>query len=137
MWGVWTSFFDDKMTMTDVYTMFFRTSMNVPRIMGYLLAYLYQSVIIYGKKITKQDIENASEKYYEDNIDAFFRSSTYCLLSIEEKRNIAQLKKVRDAIVDQAKEIKRQIDRKVVPKKQLHIVVIFMCYKILKSIWNR
>lgn len=116
MWGVWTSFFDDKMTMTDVYTMFFRTSMNVPRIMGYLLAYLYQSVIIYGKKITKQDIENASEKCYEDNIDAFFRSSTYCLLSIEEKRNIAQLKKVRDAIVDQAKEIKRQIDRKVVPK---------------------
>ena len=55
-------------------------------------------------------------RYYEDNIDAFFRSSTYCLLSIEEKRNIAQLKKVRDAIVDQAKEIKRQIDRKVVPK---------------------
>ena len=107
--GSMDQFFDDKMTMTDVYTMFFRTSMNVPRIMGYLLAYLYQSVIIYGKKITKQDIENASEKYYEDNIDAFFRSSTYCLLSIEEKRNIAQLKKVRDAIVDQAKEIKRQI----------------------------
>ena len=68
------------------------------------------------KENYKQDIENASEKYYEDNIDAFFRSSTYCLLSIEEKRNIAQLKKVRDAIVDQAKEIKRQIDRKVVPK---------------------
>lgn len=107
--GSMDQFFDDKMTMPDVYTMFFRTSMNVPRIMGYLLAYLYQSVIIYGKKITKQDIENASEKYYEDNIDAFFRSSTYCLLSIEEKRNIAQLKKVRDAIVDQAKEIKRQI----------------------------
>lgn len=107
--GSMDQFFDDKMTMTDVYTMFFKTSMNVPRIMGYLLAYLYQSVIIYGKKITKQDIENASEKYYEDNIDAFFRSSTYCLLSIEEKRNIAQLKKIRDAIVDQAKEIKRQI----------------------------
>ena len=107
--GSMDQFFDDKMTMPDVYTMFFRTSMNVPRIMGYLLAYLYQSVIIYGKKITKQDIEKASEKYYEDNIDAFFRSSTYCLLSIEEKRNIAQLKKVRDAIVDQAKEIKRQI----------------------------
>ena len=86
--GSMDQFFDDKMTMIDVYTMFFRTSMNVPRIMGYLLAYLYQSVIIYGKKITKQDIENASEKYYEDNIDAFFRSSTYCLLSIEEKPKV-------------------------------------------------
>ena len=58
--GSMDQFFDDKMTMPDVYTMFFRTSMNVPRIMGYLLAYLYQSVIIYGKIITKQDIENAS-----------------------------------------------------------------------------
>lgn len=98
--GSMDQFFDDKMTMTDVYTMFFRTSMNVPRIMGYSLAYLYQSVIIYGKKITKQDIENASEKYYEDNIDAFFRSSTYCLLSIEEKRNIAQLQEELDDFIN-------------------------------------
>lgn len=33
--GSMDQFFDDKMTMPDVYTMFFRTSMNVPRIMGY------------------------------------------------------------------------------------------------------
>ena len=69
--GEYGPVFDDKMTMTDVYTMFFRTSMNVPTYYGIFAIYLYQSVIIYGKKITKQDIENASEKYYEDNIDAF------------------------------------------------------------------
>lgn len=104
-------YFDEKMSASEVYTMFFRVSMNVPRIIGYILSYLYQSVIVYNKKITKQDIENAAEKYYEEKIDAFFKSSTYCLLSIEEKRDIAQLKKIREAIVGKAKELKSQIVR--------------------------
>ncbi|WP_099467242.1 MarR family transcriptional regulator [Konateibacter massiliensis] len=102
-------YFDDKQSFNDIYATFFRVSMNVPRIIGYILSYLYQSVIIYNKKITRQDIENISEKYYEEKIDAFFKSSTYCLMSIDEKRDIEQLKKIRDAIVSKAKDIKSQI----------------------------
>lgn len=102
-------YFDPKIGMNEIYELFFKISMNVPRIMGYVLSYLHQSVIIYDKKITKNDIENASERYYDEKIDAFFKASTYCLLSIEEKRDIDQLKKIRDAIVNRAKEIKRQI----------------------------
>jgi len=93
----------------ELYELFFRVSMNVPRIMGYILSYLHQSSIIYGKKISKSDIENASVKYYDEKIDAFFKSSTYCLLTMQERRDITQLKKIRDALVDRAKEIKRQI----------------------------
>lgn len=102
-------FFDTKLNMSDVYTLFFQTTMNVPRIMGYLLSYLYQSVIIYNRSITKSDIEAAAEKYYDEKIDAYFKSSTYCLLSLDEKRDIVQLKKIRDAIVTRSKEIKSQI----------------------------
>lgn len=101
------TYFDGK--IEEIYELFFRASMNVPRIMGYILAYLYQSVVIYDKKITKADIENAAIKYYEEKIDAFFKSSTYCLLTLDEKRDIVQLKKMRDAIVNRAKDIKRQI----------------------------
>ncbi len=36
--------------------------MNVPRIIGFLLAYLYQSVIIYNKSITLQDIKKCIGK---------------------------------------------------------------------------
>lgn len=104
-------YFDAKLNMDEVYSLFFRTSMNVPRIMGYLLSYLYQSVIIYDRGITKNDIESAAEKYYDEKIDAFFKASTYCLLSIDEKRNIEQLKKVRDAVVQKAKDIKSQISK--------------------------
>lgn len=100
-------YFDGK--MEEIYELFFRVSMNVPRIIGYILSYLYQSVIIYGKKITKADIENAAMRYYDEKIDAFFKSSTYCLLTLDEKRDIMQLKKIRDTIVNKAKDIKRQI----------------------------
>ncbi len=102
-------YFDTKFGMGEVYELFFKVSMNVPRIMGYVLAYLHQSVIIYDKRITRSDIENASERYYDEKIDAFFKASIYCLLSIDEKRDIGQLKKIRDAIVTKAKEIKKQI----------------------------
>jgi len=104
-------YFDVKLNMDEVYILFFRTSMNVPRIMGYLLSYLYQSVIIYDRGITRNDIEAAAEKYYDEKIDAFFKASTYCLLSIDEKRDIEQLKKIREAIVQRAKEIKSQISK--------------------------
>lgn len=104
-------YIDDKVDIEEIYTLFFRVSMNVPRIMGYLLSYLHQSNVVYGKKITKQDIENAAEKYYDEKIDVFFRASTYCLLPLEEKRDIAQLKKMRDAVVLRSKEIKTQINR--------------------------
>lgn len=100
-------YFDDK--IEDVDQLFFRVSMNVPRIMGHILSYLHQSKIIYGKKITKSDIENASVTYYNEKIEAFFNSSTYCLLSIDEKRDIFQLRKIRNAIVERAKDIKKQI----------------------------
>ena len=41
-------YFDEK--PEDIYELFFKVSMNVPRIMGYILSYLYVSTIIYGKK---------------------------------------------------------------------------------------
>lgn len=102
-------FIDDKFEVNDAYALMFKTSMNVPRIMGYLLSYLHQSNIIYGRKISKTDIENASVKYYDEKIDAFFKSSTYCLLSLEERRDIAQLNKLKTVLIEKSKEIKTQI----------------------------
>lgn len=112
-------YIDAKIELNEIYTIFFYASMNVPRIIGYLLSYLYESNVIYGKKITKADIENASMKYYDEKIDAFFRASTYCLLSIDEKRNIYDLIKIRDAIVKKAKNIKTQITSETLSGKYI------------------
>lgn len=112
-------YIDEKIELNEIYTLFFYASMNVPRIIGYLLSYLYESNVIYDRRITRTDLENASMKYYDEKIDAFFKASTYCLLSIDEKRNISDLKKMRDAIVSKAKDIKTQITSESLSGKYL------------------
>lgn len=100
-------YFDEK--TEDIYELFFKASMNVPRIMGYILSYLHVSTIIYGKKIKRADIENAAERYYNEKIEAFFKASTYCLLPMQENRKIYQLEALRDVLISRSKEIKKQI----------------------------
>ena len=100
-------YFDEK--TEDIYELFFKVSMNVPRIMGYILLYLHVSTIIYGKKIKRADIENAAERYYNEKIEAFFKASTYCLLPMQENRKIYQLEALRDVLISRSKEIKKQI----------------------------
>lgn len=103
-------FFDlSKLNMDNYYELFFNVSMNVPRIMGYILSFVYQSKIIHGKKINKSDIEKAAEKYYDEKISTYLDKGVYCLLSRNETVSIYQLGLLKDQIVDRAKEIKSQI----------------------------
>ena len=59
--------------------------MNVPRIIGYILFYCYNSNIVFDKPITKVSLENASQKYYEKIIEPFFSSTTYSMMALDEK----------------------------------------------------
>lgn len=103
-------FFDTtRTTLEEYYELLFQTSMNTPRIIGYLLSYCYQSKIIYDKKILKSDIEAASQRYYEDKIEPFFHKTTYSLLSINEKIDILQLRDLLNKITDKLIENKRKI----------------------------
>lgn len=66
-------FFDtENLNIEGYYELFFKVSMNVPRILGYILSFCYQSNTVYNKKITKTDIEAASQRYYEEKILPFF-----------------------------------------------------------------
>lgn len=103
-------FFDTSRTGIDeYYELLFQTSMNVPRIIGYILSYCYQSKIIYDKKILKGDIESAAQKYYEDKIDPFFHKTTFSLLSLDEKVDILQLRDLLNNIVEKLTDIKKKI----------------------------
>ncbi len=105
-----TDFFDtSKITIDEFYELIFQTSMNVPRIIGYILSYCYQSKIIYDKKILKSDIESAAQRYYEDKIEPFFHKTTFSLLSINEKIDILQLRDLLKKITDKLTENKRKI----------------------------
>ncbi|SDE31125.1 hypothetical protein SAMN05216464_105185 [Mucilaginibacter pineti] len=105
-----SDFFDtSKISIEEYYETIFQTSMNVPRIIGYILSYCYQSKIIYDKKILKSDIESAAQRYYEDKIEPFFHKTTFSLLAINEKINILQLRDLLNKFVEKLTEIKRRI----------------------------
>lgn len=103
-------FFDtNHLPMTRYYEVLFQTSMNVPRIIGYILSYCYQSKTIYDKQINKQDIESAAKRYYDDKIEPFFHKTTFSLLSIDEKINTLQLRDLLNRFVERMVEIKKKI----------------------------
>lgn len=103
-------FFDlSKNSLEDYYEMLFNASMNVPRILGYILSYCFQSKIIYNNKINKSDIESATQRYYEEKILSFFETTTHSLISLDEKVSALQLKTLLSTFIDKSKEIKRRI----------------------------
>lgn len=102
-------FFDTKAPMSEYYELLFQTSMNVPRIIGYILSYCYQTRIIYNKTITKADIESAAQKYYEDKIETFFHKTTFSLLSLNERIDTLQLEDLLDKFVVKMIENKKRI----------------------------
>ncbi|MNK24459.1 hypothetical protein D3C87_427650 [compost metagenome] len=107
--GIELFFETSKTSMDEYYEILFNTSMNVPRILGYILSYCYQSRIIYNNKINKTDIELASQKYYEEKIYSFFQTTTHSLISLDEKISILQLKNLLNLFVERSKEIKKRI----------------------------
>jgi hypothetical protein len=103
-------FFDtSKASMHEYYELFFNVSINVPRIMGYILSFVYQSKVIHGGKVNKSDIEKAAQKYFDEKINTFLDKGVYCLLSRNETVTIYELGLLNKQIVDKAKEIKSQV----------------------------
>ncbi|PWH03371.1 MarR family transcriptional regulator [Shewanella xiamenensis] len=105
------SYFDvsSSMTIDDYMELLFKCSMNVPRIIGYLLFYCHQTHISLGRKITKSAIESAAQKYYEKVISSFFDITTNSLLSFDEKVSELQQRNLLNVFVDQLKKIRKQI----------------------------
>ncbi|WP_445711014.1 winged helix-turn-helix domain-containing protein [Flavobacterium sp.] len=104
------SFFDTtRNSMDDYFEILFNSSMNVPRILGYILSYCYQSRVIHNNKINKTDIENASKKYYDEKIYSFFETTTHSLISLDEKISALQLKNLLQLFINKSKDIKRKI----------------------------
>ena len=103
-------FFDLKSSTLDEYfEMLFQASMNVPRIIGYILFYCHQTHISLGKKINKGSINSASEKYYEKVISSFFDVTSHSLLSFNEKVSELQQRELLKIFVDKLKLIRKQI----------------------------
>ena len=105
------SFFshNDKYTMDNVYRTIFEATSNVPRNIGWILWYAYQSSISKGKKITNRDLLNASERYYVDSIEVFFSKNKYMREAFKEKLEKYHLHELLNKIINSAKQNRAEI----------------------------
>lgn len=79
----WEQFFDiDEVSLLDL---LFSVSFNIPRKIGYILSYCYESCLIHNHKITKAAIENASQRYYTDVILKYFLANQFVSRPFKDK----------------------------------------------------
>lgn len=79
----WLAFFD--MSETDIYKYLFKISLNIPRKMGYILSYCYESCLIHQKPITISALENAAIKFYTDITEKYFLVNEYVCKPFDDK----------------------------------------------------
>ena len=94
-------FFDIK--KDEIHELLFDISMNIPRKLGYILSYCYESNLIHGNKITKASLGNAAQRYYEEVTENYFESNPYIIRPFEDKINIANQTNLLDKIVNKQK----------------------------------
>ena len=101
---------DNKENTWDSYKeLLFQISMNIPRVLGYILNYCYQSAIIYDKKITKTLLEDAAQKYYETQIEYYFDKTNYLAEAFNENLDRKAQQILMKNIVDKSKELKSKL----------------------------
>lgn len=101
---------DNKNTWESYKELLFKVSMNIPRVLGHILNYCYQSATIYNKKITKSLIEDASQKYYESKIAYYFDKTNHLAVAFDETLDRYAQKILLDKLVDKSKELKSRLE---------------------------
>lgn len=87
----------------------FQITMNIPRVLGYILNYCYQSALIYDKKITKALLEEAAQKYYENQVVYYFDKTNYLAEAFNENLDRHAQQILLAKIVDKSKELKSKL----------------------------
>ena len=101
------AFFDIK--KEELHEILFDASMNIPRKLGYILSYCYESHLIHKQKITKAAIGNAAQRYYEEITESYFESNPYITRPFEDKINIANQTSLLNKIINKQKFNKQNI----------------------------
>jgi hypothetical protein len=98
-----TFFEGDK---TELWRLLFFASMANPRILGYLLAYLYESQLIHDRRIGSRSIRQAARRYYDEKAEFFFTTGKFLHESFEERSSIYGLKELLEQIVMRARSLR-------------------------------
>lgn len=103
-------FFDtSKNSMDDFYKMLFDITASVPRNVGWILWYSYQTSISKDQKITLKDLELAAERYFNDSINPYFSQNKFMREPFKIKLEKYHLKELLQSLIGASKNNKREI----------------------------
>lgn len=103
-------FFDtSKNQLDDYYKILFEASSGVPRNIGWILWYAYQSSIAKDVKINLRVLELAAEKYYVDSIAPYFSQNKFMREPFTVKLEKYHLKDLLDEVIKNSKLNKKEI----------------------------
>lgn len=91
----------------------FQCSMNIPRVLGHILNYCYQSATLYNRKITKSLIEEASQKYYDIQVKYYFDKTSFLAEAFDERLDRYSQQLLVEKIVNRSKELKTKLSSDV------------------------
>lgn len=79
----WESFF--SFNEDELFDILFSVSYNNPRKIGFILSYCYESCLIHDVKVSKEAIENASQRYYSDVVLKYFLANQFVTKPFNDK----------------------------------------------------
>lgn len=103
-------YFDPTIQMEDYYRLLFEVTLNVPRLLGYILHNCYLDKVSRGQLITTGAIKLAAQKYYDlVTLKYFDRMNRYAMEPFERKLDRHNQEKLLKHIVGEAKHVQRGI----------------------------
>jgi hypothetical protein len=105
-----SEYFDSSVPLADHYRLLFEVTLNVPRLIGYVLHYCYLDRISKKQLINNASIRLASQKYYETVICQYFdRMNRFAMEPFERKLDRHNQQQLLRSLVEEARNIRRGI----------------------------
>jgi hypothetical protein len=105
-----SEYFDPAVPLADHYRLLFEVTLNVPRLIGYVLHYCYLDRISKRQVITSASIRLAAQKYYETVIAQYFdRMNRFAMEPFERKLDRHNQHQLLRFLLDEARNVRRGI----------------------------
>lgn len=107
-----------------MYDLLFSVSFNNPRKIGYILSYCYESCLIHNTKVTKDAIEKAAHRYFNDVTLKYFLANQFVTKPFNDKlSNEHQFELLNNIILRQLSNSKNIRSRTIPGKPTNHFTV--------------
>lgn len=105
-----SQYFDSTVPIADHYRLLFEVTLNVPRLIGYVLHFCYLDRVSKRQPITSASIRLAAQKYYETVVTQYFdRMNRFAMEPFERKLDRHNQQQLLRSLVEEARNVRRGI----------------------------